>query len=76
VSYVTADIRLGVYAGAMPYVTQAQLAEIVPELRAMAIGEASAEVRVALNRLADRYTAMAAACRNPARVTMVHEFAE
>jgi hypothetical protein len=76
VSYVTANIWLGVYAGAMPYVTQAQLAEIVPELRAMAIVEASAEVRVALNRLADRYTAMAAACRNPARVTMVHEFAE
>ena len=60
----------------MSFVTQAELAQMVPELRAMAIVEASAEVRVALNRLADRYTTMAAACRNPARVTMVHEFAE
>jgi hypothetical protein len=43
----------------MSYVTEAELAEIVPELRAMARVEASAEVRAALNRLADRYAAMA-----------------
>jgi hypothetical protein len=41
------------------YVTEAELAEIVPDLRAMASIEASAEVRAALNRLADRYAAMA-----------------
>jgi hypothetical protein len=43
----------------MSYVTEAELVEIVPDLRAMAIVEASAEVRDALNRLADRYAAMA-----------------
>jgi hypothetical protein len=43
----------------MPYVTEAELVEIVPDLRAMASAEASAEVRDALNRLADRYAAMA-----------------
>ena len=48
----------------MPYVTQAELAEIVQDLRAMAIIEVSAEVRAALNRLADRYTAMAPGCKN------------
>jgi hypothetical protein len=44
---------------AMSYVTEAELVEIVPDLRAMAGVEASAEVRDALNRLADRYAAMA-----------------
>jgi hypothetical protein len=43
----------------MSYVTEAELVEIVPDLRAMASVEASAEVRDALNRLADRYAAMA-----------------
>jgi hypothetical protein len=42
----------------MSYVTKAQLIEIVPELRAMVAVEASAEVRAALDRLADQYTAM------------------
>jgi hypothetical protein len=43
----------------MSYVTEAELVEIVPDLRAMASVEASTEVRDALNRLADRYAAMA-----------------
>jgi hypothetical protein len=43
----------------MSYVTEAELVEIVPDLRAMASVEASAEVRDALHRLADRYAAMA-----------------
>ncbi len=43
----------------MSYVTEAELVEIVPDLRALASVEASAEVRDALNRLADRYAAMA-----------------
>jgi hypothetical protein len=43
----------------MPYVTDAELVEIVPDLRALAAVEASAEVRAALIRLADRYAAMA-----------------
>jgi hypothetical protein len=41
----------------------------------MAAVEASAEVRAALDRRADRYTVMAAGYRNPARVTMAPEFA-
>jgi len=44
----------------MPYVTDTELVEIVPDLRALAAVEASAEVRAALIRLADRYAAMAA----------------
>jgi hypothetical protein len=43
----------------MSYVTEAELVEIVPDLRAMASLETSAEVRGALIRLADRYAAMA-----------------
>jgi hypothetical protein len=43
----------------MSYVTHAELAEIVPDLRAMASVEASVEVRAAMIRLADRYAAMA-----------------
>jgi len=43
----------------MSYVTQAELMEIVPDLRAMACIETSAEVRAALIRLADRYAAVA-----------------
>jgi hypothetical protein len=57
----------------MRCVTQAELVEIVPELRAMAIVEASVEVRAALNRLADRYAAMATKCRNPAPLSMARE---
>jgi hypothetical protein len=57
----------------MPHVTQAELVEMVPALRAMASIEASAEVRAALNRLADRYAAMAAGW--PALVTMASELA-
>lgn len=43
----------------MSYVTDAELAEIVPDLRALALVETSADVRAALIRLADRYAAMA-----------------
>jgi hypothetical protein len=39
-------------------ITQAELLEIVPELRAMAAAEPSEKVREALNRLVDRYAAM------------------
>jgi hypothetical protein len=46
----------------MSYVTDAELVEIVPELRAMARIEAAAEVRSAMIRLADRYAKMAPAC--------------
>jgi len=41
------------------YVTEAELVEIVPDLRALASVETSAEVRATLIRLADRYAAMA-----------------
>jgi hypothetical protein len=44
---------------AMPYVTEAELVEIVPDLLALASVETSEEVRAALIRLADRYAAMA-----------------
>jgi hypothetical protein len=44
----------------MPYMTQTELAEIVPDLRAAAAIETSAEVRAALLRLADRYAHMTA----------------
>lgn len=43
----------------MPYVTDAELVEIVPDLRALAAVETSAEVSAALIRLADRYAALA-----------------
>jgi hypothetical protein len=59
----------------MPYVTQAELVEIVPDLRAMATVEASNEVRAALNRLADRYAAMAVRGQYPERGTLAAEFA-
>jgi hypothetical protein len=48
----------------MSYVTEAELTEIVPDLRALASVETSAEVRDALIRLANRYAAMALDCRN------------
>jgi hypothetical protein len=44
----------------MSIVTHAELLEIVPDLRSMAAGEAMADVRDALNRLADRYAMMGA----------------
>jgi hypothetical protein len=59
----------------MPSVTEAELVEMVPGLRAMASVEPSAEVRAALNRLADKYAAMAAGCQGPALVTMASELA-
>ncbi|HEY4041055.1 MAG TPA: hypothetical protein VGM32_04320 [Rhodopila sp.] len=43
----------------MPYVTETELVEIVPDLRKWASVESSEEVRAALIRLADRYAAMA-----------------
>jgi hypothetical protein len=46
----------------MSYVTEAELVEIVPDLRALASVETSEEVRSALIRLADRYAAMADTC--------------
>jgi hypothetical protein len=58
----------------MPYVTQAELVEIVPDLRAMARVETSEEVCAALNRLGDLYAAMAAECQNPAQVPMACGF--
>ena len=75
VSWITAGIKLSAYIGVMPYVTQAELVEIVPDLRAMAIAEVSTGVRAALTRLADRYAAMAAKCQTPKQVTMPREFA-
>jgi hypothetical protein len=42
----------------MSIVSRAELGEIVSYLRAMAAAEPGGEVRDALNRLADRYTAM------------------
>jgi hypothetical protein len=56
-------------------VTQAELLEIVPELRAMAAAEPTEKVRDALNRLVDRYTAMSggnrvAATNSRSRQTM------
>lgn len=49
----------------MSYVTQAELAEIVPDLRALASIEPSAEVRAAFIRLANRYDSMAIGCHDP-----------
>jgi hypothetical protein len=59
----------------MSYVTEAELVEIVPDLRALASVETSAEVRAALIRLANRYAAMVLDCRNLARSAMVFESA-
>jgi hypothetical protein len=67
VGWFTANIFAVAYSGAhnsteeepMSFITQAELVEIVPDLRAMASVEASVEVRAALTRLADRYAAMA-----------------
>jgi hypothetical protein len=51
----------------MSYVTEAELVEIVPDLRALASTETSAEVRAALIRLADKYAAMADDCQDVKR---------
>jgi hypothetical protein len=59
----------------MPYVTDAELLEIVPDLRALASVEVVAEVRAALIRLADRYAAMATDCQKTAMDTMACELA-
>ncbi len=59
----------------MSYVTDAELIEIGPALRAMAMVEASAEVRAALIRLADRYAAMAIEPRDVDPVKMACAFA-
>nr|WP_294529263.1 hypothetical protein [uncultured Rhodopila sp.] len=59
----------------MTYISEAELIEIVPDLRAMARTEASPEVRAALNRLADRYAAMAAEPRASQEGAMGHRFA-
>nr|WP_294502138.1 hypothetical protein [uncultured Rhodopila sp.] len=44
----------------MTYISDVELIEIVPDLRAMARTETVPEVRAALDRLADRYAALAA----------------
>jgi hypothetical protein len=43
----------------MSHVTEAELIEIVPDLRVLASNETCPDVRAALTRLADRYAAMA-----------------
>ena len=48
-------------------VTQSELLEIVPELRAMAAIEPVEKVREALNRLVERYAAMAGGKLHAAR---------
>ena len=60
---------------AMSCVTVAELVEMVPDLRAMAGVEASAEVRAAMTRLADRYAAMAEDGQNLSCEPMIQAFA-
>jgi hypothetical protein len=62
VAYLTASDFIACYTGAMANVTEAELVEMVPGLRAMASVEVSGEVREALTRLAARYAAMASEC--------------
>ena len=62
VAYLTASDFIGGYTGAMANVTEVELVEMVPGLRAMASVEVSGEVREALTRLAARYAAMASEC--------------
>jgi hypothetical protein len=59
----------------MSYVTEAELIEIVPDLRALAIVETCPEVRAALTRLADRYAAMATGREDPLRAVIAYELA-
>jgi hypothetical protein len=70
VSWITARIPPSIYDRVMPYVTQVDLVELEPNLRAMATVEESDEVRAALNRLADRYSAMAAGTQKTARASV------
>ena len=59
VTWLTDIDRWLCYRAAMSkLLTQAELLEIVPELRAMAAAEPADNVREALNRLVDRYAAM------------------
>lgn len=58
----------------MSYVTDAELAEIVPDLRAAALVETSEDVRAALNRLADRYAAMAVGSWKPEAAVLACAF--
>ena len=60
----------------MSYVTQAELVEIVPDLRAMALVETCLDVCAALNRLADRYAAMADECQDPTSVRPAHAYTD
>jgi hypothetical protein len=60
-SFTAADRRLYHLSIMSRIVTQAELLEIVPELRAMAATEPAEKVRDALNQLADRYTAASTA---------------
>jgi hypothetical protein len=62
VAYLTASDFIACYTGAMANVTEAELVEMVPGLRAMASVEVSGEVREALTRLAAQYAAMASEC--------------
>jgi hypothetical protein len=59
----------------LSYVTEAELVEIVPDLRALASVETCPDVRAALIRLANRYEAMAAGCETPLRDTVAYEIA-
>jgi hypothetical protein len=59
----------------MSFVTEAELVEIVPDLRALASVETCPEVRAALTRLADRYAAMATGSEPPLRATISYELA-
>jgi len=52
----------------MSEVTQAELVEMVPHLRAMTSIETLAEVQAAFIRLADRYAAMATGCRDAEQI--------
>jgi hypothetical protein len=59
----------------MSYVTEAELIEIVPDLRALASVETCPEVRAALIRLADRYAAMATGREDPLGAGIAYELA-
>jgi hypothetical protein len=59
----------------MSYVTDAELVEIVPDLRALASVETLEEVRAALTRLADRYAAMAGTCLDTGQPSMASRYA-
>jgi len=84
VTWFTANTSSGSYTEAintpvqehvMSHVTDAELVEIVPDLRALALVETSAEVRAALTRLADRYAAMAVGFQHPAQAATACQLA-